>query len=288
MRTHYDNLKVAETATRDEIKASYRKLCLLHHPDRNPDNEDAKRIMQIINDAYDVLYDPVKRRSYDQELLLRRRDAATGSRTSGARGTAHATPQGQQRHETPRQHRTPYETRRSARYAPPPGWHPPGSRSRQVQRSFMERTLLNPRATFTVVFLITCVAAANVFHRFQTDQPSLQFGPRKTSSMAVQEVESRPLFSGPGFNRTPMRMDTPAYQRPATAPNGQPWPENAEYIKGYPPSAIAGQSRVTLNNGFNGSDVVARLVFLRDGKQLPVRTCFLPAHTAFTLMGITP
>ncbi len=68
MATHYDILKIEETATPQDVKAAYRINCLIHHPDRNPGDPNAGRAMQLINDAYDVLWDSVKRRAYDEEL----------------------------------------------------------------------------------------------------------------------------------------------------------------------------------------------------------------------------
>lgn len=65
--THYDNLRITPNATAGLIKAAYRALCQEFHPDKNP-SADATRIMQIINDAYSVLSDPVTRAKYDAKL----------------------------------------------------------------------------------------------------------------------------------------------------------------------------------------------------------------------------
>jgi len=66
--THYDHLMVARTASLDVIKAAYRTLTQKYHPDRNPDDAEATRLMQLINESYAVLCDPEKRREYDQHL----------------------------------------------------------------------------------------------------------------------------------------------------------------------------------------------------------------------------
>ena len=50
----------------DKIKASYRKLALLYHPDRN-NNPDAEEKFKNISNAYQVLSDPVKRKIYDSD-----------------------------------------------------------------------------------------------------------------------------------------------------------------------------------------------------------------------------
>lgn len=64
--THYDNLKVPRNAPVEAIKTAYKSLAQKHHPDRNPGNPDATRIMAILNMSYEVLCDPQKRALHDQ------------------------------------------------------------------------------------------------------------------------------------------------------------------------------------------------------------------------------
>ena len=58
---HYNTLGVPRSATQEEIKKSYRKLAMQHHPDRGGDQNK----FQEIQTAYDTLSDPGKRASYD-------------------------------------------------------------------------------------------------------------------------------------------------------------------------------------------------------------------------------
>ena len=69
VHSHYENLKVARDASAEDIRAAYRVLTRKHHPDRNPDNRDAERVMSVINVAYGVLSDPVKRAEHDAWIL---------------------------------------------------------------------------------------------------------------------------------------------------------------------------------------------------------------------------
>lgn len=66
LHTHYDNLKVARNAPPEVIRAAYKTLSQKYHPDRNGNSENAIRIIQIINTAYEVLSDPIKRREHDE------------------------------------------------------------------------------------------------------------------------------------------------------------------------------------------------------------------------------
>ncbi len=63
---YYALLGVPKTAGESEIKSAYRKLALKHHPDRNQGNKVSESKFKEINEAYEVLSDPKKRKMYDQ------------------------------------------------------------------------------------------------------------------------------------------------------------------------------------------------------------------------------
>lgn len=66
----YAILGVPPTASRDEIRAAYRRLARQHHPDVNPPSEDgiaANEFMRQLNEAYEVLNDPQQRAAYDRQ-----------------------------------------------------------------------------------------------------------------------------------------------------------------------------------------------------------------------------
>ena len=62
-KDYYATLGVAKNATEKEIKQAYRKLARKHHPDVNPGDKAAEARFKEINEAYEVLGDPDKRRS---------------------------------------------------------------------------------------------------------------------------------------------------------------------------------------------------------------------------------
>ncbi len=63
---YYKTLGIAKTATAKDIKSAYRKMARKYHPDLNPNDKDANRKFQQINEANEVLSDPEKRKKYDQ------------------------------------------------------------------------------------------------------------------------------------------------------------------------------------------------------------------------------
>ena len=65
-RDYYEVLGVSRSATETELKASYRKLALQYHPDRNPGDKDAEEKFKEAAEAYEVLRDSQKRALYDQ------------------------------------------------------------------------------------------------------------------------------------------------------------------------------------------------------------------------------
>ncbi|MCL4167904.1 UNVERIFIED_CONTAM: hypothetical protein GTU68_048822, partial [Idotea baltica] len=65
-RDYYEVLGVQKTATKDELKKSYRKMALKYHPDKNPDNKEAEDKFKEAAEAYEVLSDDEKRSTYDR------------------------------------------------------------------------------------------------------------------------------------------------------------------------------------------------------------------------------
>ena len=65
-RDYYEVLGVNRDASDDDIKKSYRRLAMKHHPDRNPDNPKAEAHFKEAKEAYEILSDAAKRSAYDQ------------------------------------------------------------------------------------------------------------------------------------------------------------------------------------------------------------------------------
>jgi curved DNA-binding protein CbpA len=229
IHTHYDRLKVVRDAPSEVIAAAYKSLSKIHHPDRNPGNAEAAKIMTLINASYDILSDPDKRRQYDLWLQQQEREAHTTKQTEA---------------EQPGSAKTEHKIKKG------------GS-------SFFAQ-LLRYWIPFGLAALIASI--------WLIDQPNPpQPGPK-------------PYLSSPPPVSPPVNS---VWVRPATAPNGQPWPASAAYIKGYERLHAGGLSTVTIDNSHNGSDVFVKLVSLDHPQTYFVRQFFIPARKKFTLKKVT-
>ena len=79
-KDYYKILGVERKASADDIRKAYRKLAMVHHPDKNPGDKKAEDKFKEINEAYQVLSDDQKRARYDQLG-----SAYSNFRTSGGR-----------------------------------------------------------------------------------------------------------------------------------------------------------------------------------------------------------
>ena len=86
MLNYYQTLEVAQQASQTEIKQAYRRLVKRFHPDSQLETANHEKIISI-NAAYEILSDPQRRRSYDQQLLA---GAAYSSFTRRQQRTAQA------------------------------------------------------------------------------------------------------------------------------------------------------------------------------------------------------
>jgi molecular chaperone DnaJ len=64
--TLYDTLGLKKGASQDEVKKAYRKLAAKYHPDKNPGDASAEEKFKEVQNAYDTLSDPEKRKTYDR------------------------------------------------------------------------------------------------------------------------------------------------------------------------------------------------------------------------------
>ena len=63
---YYETLGLSKSASADDIQKAYRKMARKYHPDLNPDDKASQQKFKDVQQAYDTLNDPEKRKMYDQ------------------------------------------------------------------------------------------------------------------------------------------------------------------------------------------------------------------------------
>lgn len=259
-RTHYDNLQVSRKASPEVIRAAYKSLCRKYHPDTNPSNPEAVRIMRIINEAYETLSDPEKRKHHDEwidEMLS----------NQGEDKTFDDVDENNIKKEYSANHFEDESTNKpkDTSYKSSPFEFP-------LIGFFRELWSLNSDHfkkwgfIYLIIFFIVVVGIIN-------DNTS------NTSSTSTLPTYSPPVVSEPP-------EQTSNYIRPATAPNGLPWPELSGYIEGYKKRFRGGLSTLTIDNTGTNTDVFLKLFTLDVQKPFAVRHIFIKAGDKFTMRSI--
>jgi len=260
IHTHYDNLKVARMAPQEVIRAAYKALSQKYHPDKNPGDEKAARIMAIVNTAYTALNDPVRRKEHDEWIAAEEWEVAwlesTHQEDSRAR-TAGAGPdwQGQDgAGEGARPHHS-QVSRVVRRYFALLGAAGLGA-AVALGMAFPQRVLpivglapLPPASAVPAALPATARALDDTWAvaRAHTPENGVDAAPKisvlATTGLAVAA-------------RTP---DCANVLQTLSAPNGEPWPERSGYVAGYPLSNPGRQMQLFIDNSANSSPVFVKV-----------------------------
>lgn len=275
IKTHYDNLKVSRDAPPEVIKAAYRSLSQKYHPDRNPE-PGAARIMAIINAAYEVLSDPVKRQHHDEWIRL----------VEAGEGSA----------------RTAQDYSNPPRTEPKPEWQPPPKPAQRDQGwQDAHADVPGPTAAWVthlgkywLLYLWVGLVILSFPIGSKDQNPPKQAAPYSAEPLPVAEESTPPQTAASAPEAAPVLVakPTPAvpakpkYVRPNLTPYGLPWPVHAAYLEGALNELTNGLSSVTVDNRKSNSDVMVKLVYLDVLTPTPVRTFFIPAYESFTLRDI--
>jgi len=325
IRTHYDNLKVARDAPDAVIRAAYKVLSQKYHPDKNPGDPRAAAIMSVINQSYEVLSAPARRRAHDawiagEELKLRQ----------SAPQWPPIPPQWQQPQSDP-----PPPPRASRHWSfslmllpfqllftlfrafpqlvlmallvggfwlwvslSPRSPPPLGPKPYQVEAPAKATIAPTAKPSSSFSSISNCQEQSIEYPIFKYENGRKKFV-RMGTSVVFNYVDSNGarIFSNrkpaecaevTSTNRAPKNLGEGQYVRPPTAPNGNPWPHGSGYVHGYPIDSDNGHSKITVDNSQNDSDVFAKLVSLDDATAYPVRQFYIPQGSSFTMNKVTP
>lgn len=281
IHTHYDNLKVSRMAPGEVIRAAYKALSQKYHPDKNPGDEKAARIMAILNSAYGTLSDPVRRKEHDEWIAAEEWEIEWLESTRAEEGR-----------ERQRQDAHQWEPEEPE---PPP----PYKKSR------------DPNWWFSLGLCLALGCVAGILLMSQTRlMPATLAGvlgvreaPRAEPAVAGPAVERRsdPVLDSWAVSQPPVpdAAQQPAQVRamsvtqlviPArlpdcetelhslVAPNGEPWPAQSGYLDGFPVGNQGAEMQIRVDNTGNGSPVLVKVYDL--DRRSNVRHVYLLANDA--------
>ncbi len=290
IHTHYDNLKVARLAPQEVIRAAYKALTQKYHPDKNPGDEKAARIMAILNTAYGILGDPVRRKEHDEWIAAEEWEIEWLESTRGDDG----------------------QKGRDAASAH--GWEP-----RPVDAPVPYRRARDPKWWFG---LAGCFAAGCAAGLFILEQPRVlpvalasvlgavsgqRAADPKSAAVPAAVLEPRldpgidswavskaympegPSQAPPDIKALAVTQLVVPSQAPAcdtelhslVAPNGETWPAASGYVEGYPLGNQGEEMQVTVDNSNNGSAVFVKLYDL--DRRANVRHAYVLPHDSLAI-----
>ena len=295
IHTHYDNLKVARLAPQEVIRAAYKALSQKYHPDKNPGDEKAARIMAILNSAYGILSDPQRRREHDEWIAAEEWEIAWLESTQQEEGKQ-SRPKGQAA-------------------PPPPSWaqdvpSPKGGPRRRGWSTWRNwRWWLSVSACLLLGWLgallmqdhppAVPVALASAWNGLARE--GVKSGDADNSSPLAPKTEavvidswavSRPSALEPLQTKPPeikvlavsqlslsnsqVACDGAAPAQMLVAPNGEPWPRQSAYVDGFPVSNKGSELELMLDNSANAAPVFVKLYDLE--RRSNVRYLYILAH----------
>jgi DnaJ domain len=317
MRTHYQNLKVAEDAPPEVIKAAWRALSQQYHPDKNPGDARAVRVMQIINEAYAVLSDPSGRAQHDAVIRKHRSSANQENSEPPPLPKQHAAPperswfvqMASSKIEGPYNLAKLATMQRAGMINMQTNVCEHGADEVITLRELLRRLnklpgnqqvsiwqnlgrLISSYPRLSLIVIIYLIAFFIGWVGDKTNVKSSNYSSPYTStpapaSQATTYSPYTPAVPSPSYYAPPVARQPakPRYLRPLTAPNGQQWPIYSGYISGYPVLYETSYCEVTIDNTLCSGDVHAKIVQLPN---LTLRNCFIKGGDSFKMGKLPP
>ena len=281
IHTHYDNLKVSRMAPQEVIRAAYKALSQKYHPDKNPGDEKAARIMAILNGAYDTLSDSQRRREHDEWIAAEEWEIEwlESTRNEDGRGDKH-------RPDADR-------------------WHPeavddphPAARRQWKWWAALAAALVVGWAGGTLVSQPGLIEAAwggkgGRPPRAMAANPALadaaKAEPRERDAWAARKPFHPEADNTDPPKAAPVKVvamsqivlpgatpDCEVEGQTLVAPNGEPWPAQSGYIEGFTVGNRGDDMQLMLDNAANASSVFVKVYDVE--RRANVRYAYVQAH----------
>lgn len=303
IHTHYDNLKVARLAPQEVIRAAYKALSQKYHPDKNPGDEKAARIMAILNSAYGTLSDPLRRKEHDEWIAAEEWEIEWLESTHREEGKEEGKRKDGRSHATQQEHGW-------AQDVPPSRPRRPGMplwRNWRWWLSLVVCLLLGWLGALLVQGSAPEVPAAlaSAWNGLARDgakpdaaadhKPDARAEPKGEPVAIDSWAVGKPYAPEPVQPKIPeirvlavsqlsLKAGLPACDGGAqalVAPNGEPWPAQSGYVSGFAISNKGEDLSITLDNSANATPVFVKLFDLE--RRANVRYLYLLAHDKLTV-----
>ena len=276
IHTHYDNLKVSRKAPQEVIRAAYKALSQKYHPDKNPRDDKAARIMAILNSAYGTLADPVRRHEHDEWIAAEEWEIEwlESTRTDNAGELL-------------------------------PGAAPQWA-SEPADAALAPRLRSNPRWWLSLGLCLALGCAAGILLMSRTSVAPAAVAAMAASAAAPVARYEDPILDGwavsqahlPDAARAPevktlgitelvipkRAPDCDMELNTLAAPNGEPWPAQSGLVDGFPVENPGKDMQIALDNSANVSPVLVKVVDLE--RRSTVRHLYVLANGSATVENL--
>lgn len=293
IHTHYDNLKVSRMAPQEVIRAAYKALSQKYHPDKNPGDEKAARIMAILNSAYETLSDPHRRKEHDEWIASEEWEIEWLESTRHEDG--HRGDKG--RHDGNWQPEHVHEGRRHGRWR---DWRIWGGLAACLALGWVGGAMMvaEPQrvgSTLSSAWGGKAGLDANA-------APAEPVAPRRGEARLEPRDNWATVKLSESHNYKPAPIKVAALSQvvlPGTgaecdsdnqtqtlvAPNGEPWPTKSGYMEGFPVANRGDDMQLTLDNSGNASAVFIKVYDL--DRRSNVRYAYVQAHDKLLVDKLT-
>ena len=275
IHTHYDNLKVSRHAPQEVIRASYKALSQKYHPDKNPGDDKSARIMAVVNTAYNVLSDPVRRKEHDEWIASEEWEVEWLESSNAKDGQPRKSADAPDAAASPKR-------RRKSLWRDPRWWF--GLSSCFVAGAIAAVLTLEHQPDIVPSALawggVTRPEAIKTGHPDAPDASSDDWARRigpETANGPAPMVRTLAVTQLAIPARAP---DCGTDLQTLAAPGGEPWPLESSYLPGYPVGNDGAELQVRIDNSANAAPVFVKLYDLE--RRSNVRHAFVQQRSSFT------
>lgn len=297
IHTHYDNLKVSRMAPQEVIRAAYKALSQKYHPDKNPGDEKAARIMAILNSAYETLSDPHRRKEHDEwiaseeweiEWLESTRHEEGSHRSDKHKHDAGWTPEHVNDNPIKRGRRRDWRTWAGLAACLVLGWIAGAAMMAEPQLMGNLSSAWGGKGGINANAATADGESAS--HSNTRDSKAEARDPWATVRLAdAQTIKAAPVkvvaasqvvLPGAGAE-----CDSETQTQTLLAPNGEPWPTRSGYMEGFPVGNRGDDMQLMLDNAGNASAVFIKVYDL--DRRSNVRYAYVQAHDKLLVDKLT-